>query len=363
MSSNRRGGEESVARFVRSPLSEWPYVHSIQLPTPWRGDSVQAYLIESDPLTLVDCGLDDEPSRFGLETALDGLGYGVEDLRRLVITHHHRDHMGQAASLKDRSDSLEILAHAEAVPMLESFSLAENPNVAGMTEFFSEFGVPAEITDGMRRWRQTILESQPPRCRPVAVDRPLREGDAIAFKDFSLDVLHTPGHTAGHLMLQHPESGLLWSGGQLVSGAIATTANYYTDEYPDAADPLGRRPRFKGLVEYRRSLKRLRKLFIEAIFPGYGPPILQPARAIREAGLFYDVRIQRIERSLRSVSALGEAVSAYEIWRALFPGEDPVKQMWPHLLTIIGALDVLEEQGTCLSERRADGALVHRHAS
>ena len=91
MSSNRRGGEESVARFVRSPLSEWPYVHSIQLPTPWRGDSVQAYLIESDPLTLVDCGLDDDPSRFGLETALEGLGYEVEDLRRLVITHHHRD--------------------------------------------------------------------------------------------------------------------------------------------------------------------------------------------------------------------------------------------------------------------------------
>ncbi|MDG2051277.1 MAG: MBL fold metallo-hydrolase [Myxococcota bacterium] len=359
---DHRTGEASVARFERSPLAGWPHVHSIRLPTPWRSNSVQAYLIESDPLTLVDCGLDDRASRIALDTALEGLGYGVEDLRRLVITHYHRDHMGQAASLKSRASSLEILAHVEAAPMLEAFSLGENPNVAGVTDLFLEFGVPAEIVEGIRNWRRAVLDSEPPRCSPTVVDRRLREGDSVVFKDFALDVIHTPGHTAGHLMLHQSDSGVLWSGGQLVSGAIANTENYYTDDRPDPADPLGRRPRFRGLVEYRRSLAGLRRRSIRAILPGYGPPILQPERALREAALFYDVRIQRIERSLRSVSALGEAVSAFEIWRALFPGEDPVKEMWPHLLTVIGALDVLEEQGACITERRADGALVHRHA-
>ncbi len=357
-----RGQSGPTARFERSPVPDLPVIHRITLPTPWKPDSVQVYLVESDPLTLIDCGLDDEPSRLALEAALDGLGHGVEDIRRIVLTHYHRDKLGQAERLRGVTDSLEVCAHVDEAPMIEGFSAARDENVDGMAALMLDHGVPAPLVERISEIRLEKLATQPVRCRATRVDRLLRDSDTVGFKDFALDVIHSPGHTAGHILLHHAASRVLLSGDQVLVGAAPNAENYYTDDLPDARDTLRRRPRFKGLLEYRRSLKRLRERSFAAIMPAFGPVIQRPERAIHDAILFYEVRIQRIERSLRSVSALGQSVSAYEIWRALFPGEDPVEKMRTHLLTIIGAIDVLEEEGLCVTERRSDGALVHRHA-
>jgi glyoxylase-like metal-dependent hydrolase (beta-lactamase superfamily II) len=245
--------------------------------------------------------------------------------------------------------------------MIEGFTAERDENVDGMAALLRDHGVPAGLVDRISEDRQRKLATQPVRCRATRVDRLLRESDSIPFKDFSLDVIHSPGHTAGHILLHHEPSRVLLSGDQVLYGAAPNAENYYIDGLPDPGDGLMRRPRFRGLLEYRRSLRRLRERSFSAILPGFGGVITRPERAIQDALLFYEVRIQRIERSLRSVSALGQSVSAYEIWRALFPGEDPIVQMRTHLLTIIGALDVLEEEGLCVTDRRADGALVHRH--
>lgn len=358
----RRGQTDSIVRFQRSPVANLPVIHRITLPTPWTTDSVQVYLVESDPLTLIDCGLDDEPSRVALDAALDGLGHGVEDIRRIVLTHYHRDHLGQAERLREIADPLEVWAHVDEAAMIEGFSAERDENLEGMTALMREHGVPSALIERITENRSRKLATQPARCRPTRVDHLLRDSDSIGFKDLSLRVIHSPGHTAGHIMLLHEESRVMLSGDHVLVGAAPNAENYYTDEMPDPRDPLMRRPRFRGLLEYRRSLKSLRERSFEAILPGFGALIQRPERAIHDALLFYEVRIQRIERSLRSVSALGQSVSAYEIWRALFPGEDPVERMRTHLLTIIGALDVLEEEGLCVTERRSDGALVHRHA-
>lgn len=362
--ARRRGGSGVVARFERAPIADLPFVHSITLPTPWETDSVQVYLVESDPLTLVDCGLDDAPSHAALASALDALGYGPDELRRVVLTHHHRDHVGQAERLRElTSGALEVWAHVETAPFVESFSPERDEDVDGLADLFREYGVPDDEVHRLVAARRRNLVTEPARCRPTGVDRILREGDVVGFKDLALEVIHSPGHTAGHVLLHHADSGVLLSGDQILGGAVPNAENYYTDGLPDPADPLRRRPRYKGLLEYRRSLRRLRERSFRAILPGFGGVIERPDRAIREALLFYEVRIQRIERSLRSVSALGQAVTAWEIWRALFPGADPASEMRTRLLTIIGALDVLEDVGACATERRADGVLVHRHAS
>jgi len=359
----RRGGSGVAARFERAPVADLPEVHLITLPTPWETDSVQVYLIESDPLTLVDCGLDDEPSHAAFAAALDALGYGVEDLRRIVLTHYHRDHLGQAQRLREAvGGDLEVWAHVDAAPMIEGFSPARDEDVEGMSELFLEYGVPTDVVARFADARRRKLATEPARCRATRVDRLLRDGDVVGFKDRSLEVIHSPGHTAGHLLLHHEPSRVLLSGDQILGGAVPNAETYYTDGMPDPADPLRRRPRFKGLLEYRRSLRRLRDRSFRAILPGYGGVIRRPDRAIREALLFYEVRIQRIERSLRSVSALGQAVTAYEIVRALSPETDLTSGMRTRLLTVIGALDVLEDEGPCVTERRSDGVLVHRHA-
>jgi glyoxylase-like metal-dependent hydrolase (beta-lactamase superfamily II) len=355
-------GKQS-AGLQRPPAAYFPSVHQILLPTPWVVSHVQVYLIESEPLTLIDCGVESDESRQVLSSALEELGYGLEDLERVVLTHYHRDHLGQAESLRETADALEVWAHQDAVPMIEGFSPERDENIAGTASLFREYGVPEDLVEEMTRWRSGKVRDEPALCRATHVDHVLRDADRLPFKDFELEVIHSPGHTAGHILLHHAESGVLITGDQILGGAVPNTENYYLDGLPDPADPLRRRPRFKGLLAYRRSLRELRRRSFSTILPSYGGVIRSADRAIRDALLYYEVRIQRIERSLRSVGALGQSVTAFELWRALFPNDDPVTQIRTRLLMVIGALDVLEELGQVATSRRDDGVLLHTHST
>jgi glyoxylase-like metal-dependent hydrolase (beta-lactamase superfamily II) len=75
---------------------------------------VNTYLIDDDPLTLVDAGPNSATSLMALEAGLAEHGRRVEDLERLVVTHQHIDHIGLTQILADRSGaevcSLDALA-------------------------------------------------------------------------------------------------------------------------------------------------------------------------------------------------------------------------------------------------------------
>ena len=116
------------------------------------------------------------------------------------------------------------------------------------------------------------------------------------------------------------------------------------------------------MPQYLSSLRALRGRAIDTILPGYGGVIQRPDRAIEHALLYYDVRVQRIERGLRKLAAMGQPVTACEMWRALFPKADPVRELHQGLLMVIGALDVLDEREACSASRRDDGALVYTHS-
>jgi hypothetical protein len=88
--------------------------------------------------------------------------------------------------------------------------------------------------------------------------------------------------------------------------------------------------------------------------------IERPARAIDEAILFYDVRVQRVQRALARLSEHERSVTAWEIWQQLFPKADPVLQMRTRMLMVIGALDLLEDAGALEVARNAQGILVHQ---
>lgn len=345
----------------KSPVPGLPRLHQVVLPTPLPLGSVQIHVVESDPLTLIDVGLDTPESLSALESALDELGAAVEDVQRVVLTHYHRDHMGLVQTLRERGVSLEVWAHVDDVAMIESFSLERCTRIDASGELLCEYGVPPDLVglqaEQLRRW----LRDEPPRCRPTHVDRRVRAGERIPFKDFELEVIHAPGHTAGHILLHEPESGALITGDHVMVGTAPTIDTYYLDEPPDPGDPLGRIPRFQGLPEYLRSTRSLRGKGFSHLLSAQGEARATPERIIRNAILYYEVRVQQIERGLRRLDAMGQVVTGYELWQALFATLDPVTEMRPRMPIVIGALDILEAAGTCRTTRREDGVLVHRH--
>jgi len=346
---------------VRQPVPERPSIHSIELPLDWGPGSTQIYLIEGQPLTLIDTGVASAASRAALTVALESLGYGLADVERVVVTHAHRDHFGFVEGLRDAGADLECCVHERDADRVEGYERILRDRISGMTALFVSFGVPRDVALRLEEERRRTLSVDIAEGVPTRVDRRLVEGDRIAWKDWSLSVLHAPGHTPGHIVLEDPSTGLLFSGDQVMAQAIPHAENFHLDGLPDPADPLRRPPRFRGLVEMRRTLRRLRRRPIRLVLPGYGMALRRAERSIRDTLLHYDVRLQRIDRGLRSLAAIGQEVTAYELWKALFPADEPSGDMRAHLLLLIGALDCLEEDGLLVTERRDDGVFLHHH--
>lgn len=111
---------------------------------------------------------------------------------KIFITHGHLDHAGAAKEMA------EILR----VPI-------EGPHKS------DKFWL-----DGLEEYAKMM---QFPPTRTFTPDRWLEQGDTVSFGDVTLDVLHCPGHTPGHVVFYHPESQLAWVGDVLFQGSIGRT--------------------------------------------------------------------------------------------------------------------------------------------
>src|SRR5205823_3406322 len=108
--TRRRLGRRRGSDLVDAPR---PYVntrdsvHLIELPL-GASRTVNAVLVEGDPLTLVDTGVRTPESLAALERALAARGRRIEELDQIVITHPHHDHFGAAAALAERSGAVVV---------------------------------------------------------------------------------------------------------------------------------------------------------------------------------------------------------------------------------------------------------------
>lgn len=136
----------------------------------------------SQQAALVDPGGDAER----IKQAVAAKGVTVS---QILLTHGHLDHVGAAA---------ELAAHY-GVPVI-------GPEKED--EFWLQ-GLPAQS-------QMFGLEN----CPPLTPDRWLSEGDQITLGDVTLQVLHCPGHTPGHVVFFEPQSALLISGDVLFKGGV-----------------------------------------------------------------------------------------------------------------------------------------------
>src|SRR5712691_11395724 len=162
----------------------------IPLPTPFPVGPVNVYLIDDEPLTLVDAGPNGAAALRALERALGRRGRALEDIGLLLLTHQHHDHVGLAGLVKQRSGA-EVAAIA---PLASRFAVR-----AGGLESEDDYqaavlrlhGVPAKTIDELRR----IWDKNSKFNGEVLVDRPLADGEAVVLRDRQLTVLHRPGHS------------------------------------------------------------------------------------------------------------------------------------------------------------------------
>lgn len=179
-----------------------------------------------DNMTLVDAGLPGQGT--AIKELLKGLGLRFSHIRRLILTHQDIDHIGGAAEIVQATGA-EVLAHADDVPYIqgEQQLIKFDPKrIDAMLQ-----SLPEERRAAARR-----VFSSPPRVR---VDRELKDGDELP-QHGGLRIIHTPGHTPGHLSIFARAYGLLVSGDALrvENGALVGPSPAATPDMPTAMESV-----------------------------------------------------------------------------------------------------------------------------
>ncbi|HUW96304.1 MAG TPA: MBL fold metallo-hydrolase [Anaerolineae bacterium] len=303
-----------------------PVIHLISIPTPFPVGPVNVYLLEGDPLTLLDAGPLTDEAREALQTGLGGLGYALRDVEQLVITHAHHDHFGQARRIVEESGATLLSSRENRYP-LEEFDTWWEDRIAFVSDLVIKEGAPVQSLGEM-----DIVRGIGQYAAPVAELTPLDDGDEVRMGGATWQALHTPGHALGHLCFYHQESRLLLSGDHLLRDI---TSN------PVLETPRrGKRERPRSLPDYIQSLRRVRDLDVERALPGHGAPVHDHREHIDSILTHHAVREALILQILRE----GDR-TVYELGVALFGGELPGVELFLVMSEIIGHLDILELEG------------------
>ncbi len=154
---------------------------------------VNAFLIAGeDGLALVDSGL---PKRKDTILAVvAGIARQPADLKHILITHHHVDHVGSLADLKGASDARSYV-HPADTPIVRGDEPQPGPN-------------PSSLLGKLAGPLLARLSSEPP---AAAVDVEVEDGEELPIAG-GIKVVHTPGHTPGHLAFLLPAKKVLFVG-------------------------------------------------------------------------------------------------------------------------------------------------------
>lgn len=301
-------------------------IHRLAIPTPFAVGRVNVYLIEDDPLTLVDAGPNSATSFDELTTGLAALGHGLEDIELVILTHQHIDHLGLVALVAQRSGA-EVAAIDVAVPFVENYSEEAQKDDEFARDVMLRNGMPEDVV------RALSAVSQAFRAWGARADvtRVLHDGDTIEFRDRKLDVHHRPGHSPTDTVFHDRERRILLSAdhllGHISSNPLITRPT----------DGTGDRP--KALVTYLRSLERTREMDVELVLPGHGEPITDHRALIDERFALHRRRAEKIHALIAQ-----RPRTAYEIAQALW-GNVAVTQAYLTLSEVLGHVDLLTGDG------------------
>jgi glyoxylase-like metal-dependent hydrolase (beta-lactamase superfamily II) len=316
-----------------APAPAAPGVHRLPLPTPFAIGTVNAYLLEGEPLTLVDPGPRWAETRTALSAALAARGRRVEELELVVLTHQHHDHVGLAGELRERA-GVRIAAIAPLARYLADFDAAMDADDAYAVATMRRHGVAPDIAASLAELSRAFRRFS----GSAAVERVLAPGDRVVLGGRAFTVHLRPGHSPTDTVLHEPASGLLLGGDHLLervsSNPIAHAPIGVADPVAEAASPGRPRP----LLAYLDSLAETAAMEIELILPGHGEPFDRHREAIERRRRMHARRARMI---LRHVGAPRTAADvARELWRRL-----PVSQAYLALSETLAHLDLLERDG------------------
>jgi len=309
-------------------------VYQIEVPTPFGVGPVNVYLIAGSRLTLVDVGPLTDDAWAALRNGVEQTGHRLEEVEQVVLTHHHVDHCGLLARVKQLSGA-RIYAHPLAVPYVEQDETFMAFHDQFFRELYRESGVPAEKLHIIQKFHRKMMTFS----EKASIDGLLKHEQLLPGLP-EWQVLYTPGHSQSHLSLYRKSDRVMIAGDHMIRHI---SSNAFIEPPRDRT-----RMRPLTLVQYRTALQMCADMEIDLILAGHGTPVRNHRELITQRLQKNWERTDGLRRFLRD----GEK-TAYELTALLFPTiyerELPLalSETIGHLdlLMILHQLDVREKEG------------------
>lgn len=309
-------------------------ITQLRIPTPFQVGRVNCYLLDDDPLTLVDSGPNSGKALDELEHQLGALGRRIEDIELVVITHQHIDHLGLVDIVARRSGA-DVAAIDLLVDYVENFGDDADRDDDDAAALMLRHGISEDVVAALRQ----VTGSFRAWGAKAHVTRPLRDGEVLALRDRELEVQLRPGHSPSDTLFWDERRRILIAADHLIA---------HISSNPLLSRPLdGSSERPQALVNYLRSLQRTRQLPAEIVLSGHGEPITDHATLIERRFAMHQRRAEKLYGLIAERPRSGHDL-AQAMW-----GDVAVTQAFLTLSEVIGHVDLLVGAGHVVESERA----------
>ena len=314
----------------------------IELPTATIVAPVNVFLIKSPEPTLIDCGMYTPDAWKSLKKGLRQNGVALKDLRRVIVTHSHVDHLGMAGKIAKTSGAT-IWVNDQCYPFVTDMERTWNERITlieksvnqhiSPTEMENSFGLAFTgfLRNGKHFWT-TI---------PKAKIRRYASDGSLVFGDLQWEVMYLPGHSTTQTCFYQKEKKWFIAADALLP-LTATPAIEPSLENPEK--------RSISLPVMIKSLERIKALDIENVYPGHGPVFQNHRKLI-------DYQLARIQMRKNQVFDLIKNGNNrfFDLFRILY--ENQINIMGISML--VGYLDLLLLEKK-IEENMKDGYIEYR---
>ena len=300
-------------------------IHRLAIPTPFAVGRVNVYLIEDEPLTLVDAGPNSGSSLEELHRALGHLGRRLEEIELVVVTHQHIDHLGLVGIVAAKSGA-QVAAIDALVPFMENYSEEASAEDDYARDTMLRHGIPQDVVSAL----ESVSRAFRAWGARADVTRALRDGERLELRDRALEVQFRPGHSPTDTVFHDAERQMLIGADHLLK---------HISSNPLITRPRDGGPRPQALATYLESLRLTREMDLKLVLPGHGEPITDHRALIDDRFALHRRRADKLYGLIAE-----RPRTAYDLAQTLW-GNVAVTQAYLTLSEVLGHTDLLANEG------------------
>ncbi|KAB2330489.1 MBL fold metallo-hydrolase [Cytobacillus depressus] len=276
--------------------------YRIGIPIPFPMKFIYCYLYKNtDHYVLIDVGFNYDKAKVAWEEAFKELNIDPKEIKTIYLTHFHPDHSGLSGWMQQLTDA-DVYMHEIDLHMLERVWGENSTQTKNVEEMNLIHGVPHQLSKDISSHMDLIIDNvlPLPNVKPISGE--------VEFGNRIWEVIHTPGHSNGHICFYQKDEKLLIAGDHILD-KITPNISFW----PGASQT--------PLHDYIDSLHKIRSLQVERALPGHGIVIENVNERISEL-------IHHHEQRLAEMEDLAQGRSAYQIAEDIFAHKELSAHQW-----------------------------------